>query len=209
MAMMVWNFTTSHSVSKASAQLAQLTATQAGVEDTSNELTKIKSKILSLQKKSECIKKIDSRLEVAPILAELSFLVDKKIVLGKVELVAERFEDKPKNKTNSGVAGVVRVAKTISTGQKLLPLGDVRFKVLLQGLAADASEVAALICKLEDSPYFCQVVLSFSRNITVNAGANRVMEIQTAGKDVSDAGESFQASEFEISCYLANYREQL
>jgi len=51
-----------------------------------------------------------------------------------------------------------------------------------------------LICKLDDSPYFCQVVPSFSRNKKMKVGTGL-------------AGENFQVSEFEISCYLANYRE--
>jgi len=49
-----------------------------------------------------------------------------------------------------------------------------------------------LICKLEDSPYFCQVIPSFSKNKKIKA-------------EGSASGKELQVSEFKISCYLANY----
>jgi len=61
----------------------------------------------------------------------------------------------------------------------------VRFKVTFTGLAADATKVAEIISKLEKSGYFFQIIPSFSRNTIVNG---------------------YQASEFEITCYLANYK---
>jgi len=62
---------------------------------------------------------------------------------------------------------------------------------VISGVAAGAGDIAELIGKLEESPYFCLVSPSFSQN--------RKMKVGT--------GENFQVSEFEISCYLANYRE--
>ena len=82
--------------------------------------------------------------------------------------------------------------------------GDVRFKVEISGIAADAGDVAELICKLEDSPYFCQVYPSFSRNSRIKAGT-----VPWLGSDSSyTADDSYQISEFEIGCYLANYRQE-
>jgi len=49
---------------------------------------------------------------------------------------------------------------------------------------------------LEDSPYFCQVIPSFSRN----------RRIRTERRVI---GEDYQVSEFEIICYLANYSESV
>jgi len=66
---------------------------------------------------------------------------------------------------------------------------------VISGVAADASNVAELLCRLEDSPYFQLVYPSFSRNRNIKTGTNL-------------AGENYQASEFEISCYLANYRQE-
>ncbi len=187
--MVVWSLVATHSISKATAELVEGTAKQAEVESTSRELARIKSEVTRLQKKVKSIEEIDSKIDVAGVLAEISFLIDEKIVLNKVEFGAERFAGKQEGKSGSGSA--VRVARA-KFGGKGAPLpGDVRFKVVIGGVAADVGDVAALICKLEDSTYFCQVYPSFSRN--------RKIKVR--------AGEDLQVSEFEISCYLANYRE--
>jgi hypothetical protein len=214
--MMVWNFVTTHSISKAKAQFAQAGVRQMQAENASREFTMLKTEIMNLQKKTGAIERIDSRIDVASVLAELSFLIDKKIALSKIEFVAEPVAggaDKQNTQPNNGF--VVRVALPIFN-EKGLPLGNVRFKVVIRGIAADAGDVAALICKLEDSPYFCQVVPSFSRNAKVKAAnypspasnADASEKTRDARRDVRESDKSIQVSEFEISCYLANYREQ-
>ncbi len=84
--------------------------------------------------------------------------------------------------------------------------------MVIRGVAADASNVAALICRLEDSPYFCQVVPSFSRTAVINAAGSPSFRSRTKSPNtkgsVQETGGKIQVSEFEISCYLANYREQ-
>ncbi len=59
-----------------------------------------------------------------------------------------------------------------------------RFKLVIRGLAADAANVADTIVKLERSDYFTQVIPGFTRSKTTG---------------------NYKASEFEISCYIANY----
>ena len=160
-----------------------------------------------LQKKEESIEEIDSKIDVACVLAEMSFLIDEKIVLSKVKLVAEKFEDKQQAGTT-----VVRAVRTKLSEKRKMPLGDMRFKVVIEGVAADASNLATLICRLEDSPYFCQVVPSFSRTTVINMSSNPSLrswsKSPNAKGSVRHAKGNIQASEFEISCYLANYREQ-
>jgi hypothetical protein len=181
--MMVWNFIAAHSLSKAAAELAGAELKSVGAESAAQEFARIKAR---------AIEEVDSKIDVANVLAEISFLVDKTIVLSKVEFVAEKFSNRQRGELNSN-SDVKEVGGDFG-GKESLPLGDVRFKVVISGIASDASDVAALICKLEDSPYFCQVIPSFLRN----------KEIKTPDKV---AGENFQASEFEISCELANYRQ--
>jgi hypothetical protein len=68
---------------------------------------------------------------------------------------------------------------------------------------------------LEDSPYFCLVRPSFSRYKTIdaNGGSTANSDIKTSkisGQIKTDAeptAKKYQVSEFEISCYLANYRQ--
>jgi len=197
--MVVWNFIATHSISKVRAQFAQMSIKQAEAEGLSVKLAELKSELRGLQEKAESIEEIDSKIDVAG----MSFLIDEKIVLSKVAFIAEKFEDKRQAGT------VVRAVRTKLSEKQNLPLGDVRFRVVIIGVAADASDVASLICKLEDSPYFCQVVPSFSRTDEINVTSNPSLRSET--KNVNSGRESggkTQVSKFEISCYLANYLEQ-
>ena len=200
--MTVWSLTTTHSISKARAEFADMSAMHTQAEKVSAELAGIENEWRSLQKKIESTEEIDSRIDVASVLAEMSFLIGETIVLDKVEFVAEKFPDKQQDKTSAGTGAVVRAVRVKTAKKQQLPLGHVRFKVVIAGVAADASNVAALICKLEDSPYFCEVVLSDLRSAEVKAKSTP----PTSG-GLPDAGASIQVSKFEIHCYLANYRK--
>jgi len=192
MIMIVWNCIAERSISKAGAEVKQRKAMQAEAETTSREFARIKSEMAGLQKKVKSMEEMDSRIDVAGVLAEIAFLIDDNIVLAQVELDAERFIDKQQAKTSQYTPGVVRVAGGGYVGKEGLPLGDVRFKVVIRGIAAKARDIAELIGRLEESAYFCQVYPSFSRNRNMKVGT----------------GKQFQVSEFEIGCYLANYRQK-
>jgi hypothetical protein len=200
--MMVWNFIATHSLSKAKAVLAEVELKSASAESAAQEFAKIKTEAAHLQEKARTIEEIDSKIDVANVLAEISFLVDKKIVLSKVEFVAEKSGGKQEGKPKSN--STVKVVSSNFSGKEAPPLGDVRFKVLINGVASDASDVAALICKLEDSPYFCQVIPLFTRNKEMNPAPPRGAGMKTA----KVGGEKFQVSEFEINCNLANYQQE-
>lgn len=210
--MMVWSCIATHSISRAKAESAQLSTRQTEAKSMSAKLEELKSELRGLQKKTEFMKEIDSKIDVGSVLAEISSLIDKRIILSKVEFVAERFVDKQKTKSSQNAGTVVRTARTEFSEKRELPLGDVRFKVLISGVAADASDVAALICKLEDSPYFRHVVPSFSRNAELEAKSTPSAQSKTSlgqrDETIREDGGKIQVSEFEISCYLANYHEQ-
>ncbi|NIP24232.1 MAG: hypothetical protein GWN67_02575, partial [Phycisphaerae bacterium] len=123
--------------------------------------------------------------------AEMSYLIDDNVVLSKVEFDAEKFTDVKRRKASGPTNTAARAVDRNVTGKGEISLDDVRFRVMISGVATKAGDIAELICKLEESPYFCQVYPSFSRNRKMTVGT----------------GKNFQVSEFEISCYLANYRE--
>jgi len=203
--MMVWNFIAVHSISRAAMELVEAESKQVQAEGVSQESARIKNEVRRLQKKVNILTEIDSRIDVASVLAELSFLVDENIVLSKVEFKAERFEVDEKTSPRGGSG--VRTARGRLNNKAVLSLGACRFKVVIDGVASDSSNVGDLICKLEDSPYFCQVYPSFSRNKDVTAAgaaANKAVSTKSAGR----VGEKYQVSEFEIVCYLANYLEE-
>jgi Tfp pilus assembly protein PilN len=187
---MTWNFTTTHSISKAKAEIAQAESEQAQAQSVSREFNRIKGEIALLQKKNRTLEKADSKIDVASVLAEISFLIDERIVLNTVEFKAERFAEEDRTEASSG--STVVTANTRLRRMGSLPLGNVRFKVVISGVATDAGDVAKLICKLEDSPYFFHVIPSFSRT----------REIKIAS---GSTGKIHHVSEFEIRCELANY----
>lgn len=209
--MIVWNFVTSYSTSKANAQVLDMTTRQKQAEKVSAKLIELKKEMNLYHKRESLVEKIDPKINIASVLAELSYLVDERIVLSNVELISEKFaEEEPSKQANT----VIRAVQSNINTKMDLHLGNVRFKVLLAGVAGDAGDVAGLICKLENSPYFSQVVLSFSKNTdlkkgNVNYQNDQTTPVSTTGpRGDSGSDGKIQVSKFQISCYLANYQEQ-
>ncbi len=214
--MVVWSLAATHSLSQAQAELVRMDAARQQAEGPSVESAGLESELKQLHGRVKSVQEIDSRIDVASILAELSFLIDERIVLNKVDLVAEKFAQERKDEPAQTTGNVVRVVGTPLDDKKALPLGNVRFRVVIAGVAADAGDVGALMCKLEDSPYFWQVVLAYSRDtgITSHSAGPAVTATEARDKtaetkdNVRQADVAVRASEFEIHCYLANYQQQ-
>ncbi|MBN2272648.1 MAG: hypothetical protein JXN61_18690 [Sedimentisphaerales bacterium] len=206
--MMVWNYFEAGSISRAEAEIARLAGGNAETQGATVRYSQLKAQIADLQKQAATMKNIDSRIDVAGVLAELSFLITRPTVLSRVELTAERFADGPSDGGPKYGGGLVKAVRIKSGEAGALPLGDVRFKVVIGGVAPESSDVAALICRLEDSPYFFNVVPSYSRNTVirpVRSSVRRSSAVETSG---GKAATDIRASEFEVSCYLANYRQE-
>lgn len=213
--MIVWNIFAARSISKARATSVGMTTQQAQAGHISEQLTDLKNKIKGLQNKRKSLESMDSKIDVASALAEISFLVDEKVILKKVEFKTEKFAEGATSKSTSKSNAVVRAVSSQSGREQNMPVGDVRFKVVIGGIAADSGDVAALICKLEDSPYFNQIVLAFSRNGQIGKSGESLtsanMNIAGTSSRTTTGGNAYQKlqiSEFEINCYLANYKER-
>ncbi len=204
--MLVSNFVTGRSISRAQAHLTGLEEMASAAKGVSAQYGGVAGQIAALEKKNDVLKQIDSRINIGDVLAELSFLVGKKVVLTRVELVAEKFNEQQASKAGSGFA--VRPAGFGSGGKGELFLGDVKFKVVLGGIAADASEVGEFVCRLEDSAYFCTVYPAFTRNKQIKIAVSSSGAVQSTGRISRDQEGSIQLNEFEISCYLANFTER-
>lgn len=185
--MVVWSFVTGASLSKAEAEIPHLVINQnAEAEEKALQgFNEAKSDLADLQKQTDALEAIDSRIVVSNILAELSFLIDRRVVLSKLSIKAEGIRDKNEAGLPSG--STAHRAWAGRSGRIAPPAGDIRYRVVISGAAADAANAAELVCKLEDSPYFCQVIPGFSRNEKI---------------------KDYQVTQFEISCYIANYIEE-
>ena len=180
-ALLVWSFASGRAVSKAKAQAARqsLADTEANAEIVA-EYDKLKNDIDLLRKNEQTLEKLDNKINVSALLAEISHLLSDNIVLSKIDLQPASIDSK-----SFGSAAVTIGYR--KSGVKFLQ-EPVPYKLVLTGIATGAADVATLISKLESSLYF--------RNIVPGTMKNKEVKQQ-------------QATEFEISCYLANYIEQV
>jgi len=206
-AMMIYNLATTHTTSKATAELLRIQDQRLEAESALHEFNIITKELNTEKTKADLIDQIDSKIDVAAALAELSHVVGESVVLHQVEFIAEPLPG-GKQDAKSQNAGI-RSAGNPNGREKRLPLGGTRFKILLIGIAAGPADVAELVCRLGDSTYFRQVYPSYSRPKKVRVPAGKVnpgAKDQTAGAPGAKT-ETIEASEFEITCYLANYEE--
>lgn len=184
--MLTWSFFSVSNVMRVEAQCEALQNSQVAQIRNTKEVDSIEAELNQLREKAVILKSVDSKITISNVLAELSFLIDGPVVLNKVEINKEKCIVESSDPTRSPT---VRVAVGGSAKKNKQTKEQIyRFKVMLTGVATDATEVAQLVRKLEKSPYFCQVVPGFSRNRIV---------------------QSHQVSEFEIYCYIANYSVEM
>ncbi|NIA16940.1 MAG: hypothetical protein GWO86_01200 [Planctomycetes bacterium] len=181
--MLTWSFFSFNNVMRVEAQCEALENAQTARAQSSQEFDSIEKEMGILRNKADILKSVDSKISIANVFAEMSFLLDGPVVLNKIEIKKERCVVDPGDTKR---AATVRVAAGASSNNGKTEKKEIyRFRMTITGVASDATEVAQLLRKLERSPYFCQVVPNFSRNRIV---------------------QKRQVSEFEIYCYIANYR---
>ncbi|MHC4360566.1 MAG: hypothetical protein ACYSTN_07200 [Planctomycetota bacterium] len=188
--MMVWNFATGRSLTKVAADVTHLSSKQPAANSAFLKYAYVQGQIAEMKEKVSRLHKVSSRVDIVKLLGELSFLIDEKIILTGLDIKAESF-DLPQSR-QEGVRPAIRGGNQ----RRGTLVGDVKFRISISGITADSSNVGELICKLEDSPYFCRVIPSFSRTTE-----QRKIARQIEGND--------KAIEFEIVSYLANYREEV
>ena len=193
--MMAHNLVSAHRIGRASAELAQLETHRVQAESVTRRFDMISAELGQYQAEANLLKQMDSRIDPAAVVAEISHLISRHVVLSRVEFISEPV--RPRNATDKSSGSAVRAASRSGKAGKSTPLGDVKFHVVLAGVAASPADVGALVCRLDESSYFQEVHPSFSRNNS----------IEVAEASATSPKRTFQVSEFEISCYLANYKE--
>jgi len=188
--MIIWNVNAGYSISQARAQLEKQKQKNPYTKNVKQQYHKLKSEVAKLQQKADFLERLDSRIDVTNILGEISFLTDNKIVLSDLRFQAEKLKNKNEDKSKNNSA--VRVAGRNSGITNSLPLGQVRFKIIIKGIASQPGDVANLVCELEKSHYF--------RNVSSSLKNKQL-------KDTTDLiSKVIQVTEFQIQCYLANYK---
>jgi hypothetical protein len=205
-AMVSYNATSTHRITRASAELARLEGKRVEAQSAFDEFNTVTQNLNKVREKANLIERIDSKIKMAAVLAEMSHIFGETVVLSKVEFTAEPFADDEGPRTDS--TGV-RVADGRSDASGETLVGSVRFRIVLTGVAASPADVAALVRRLDDSAYFHRVHASFWRSGKVQVAAGRVQATPRSKTNVVSAGqpESLEVTEFEVVCYLANYEE--
>jgi hypothetical protein len=202
--MMLFNAVSLHRAGKAAAEGARLENQRVGAEAVVHEFDTLTRQLNELKSRAGLVEQMDSQVDVAAVLAELSHVISGSLVVRKLEIQAERFgrpEDKGQTKGSA-----VRLADGAGNAEKDAPLGRVKFRIVLTGVAAHPADVADLVCRLDASAYFQRVHPIFygaAKAPTGTKSAPTTPEEGTAVKPQSAWG----VTEFEIACYLANYKE--
>lgn len=206
-AMISYNVTATHRITRASAELARLEGQRVDAEIASQEFNTITKDLSQVREKAALIERIDSKINMAAVLAEMSHILGETVVLSRVEFVAEPFADADKAPRPNDTG--VRVADGKSEVSRETLVGSVRFRIVLTGVAVSPADVAALVRRLDDSAYFHHVHASFWRNGKVQIAVRPAdAEPKAKAGDVA-AGQpgNLDVTEFEVLCYLANYEE--
>lgn len=176
----LWSFVTGLSVSRSRAEVARREQTSHTDESISTRFEGLKKELAILMDKKRVLGQVDPKADFAAALAELSCVAGERIILRSLDVQSERYlRDQKEDKSSMIILG-----QDNPESKSILPGADLRYRFKLTGIAADASDVAALISALEKSSYFCQIVPGFSKTVQVR---------------------DYPVTEFEVSCYLANY----
>ena len=156
----------------------------------SKELSKVQGRLQETRSQFSVLRSLDSKVKIPNVLGELSYVMGSGIVLEKLNIK----EEKLKSGGGSGskkTRFTVRAADGPAVEKNELQV-PVRHNVQIVGMAADSSDVARLIQRMEDSAYFHQVYPSYSRN--------KQLKMDRPGEK-----EALTVSEFALDCYIANY----
>ena len=110
--MMVWNHVSVDSLAKVRAKNMELETRQSQSEKVSAKLEEYKKEISVLHEKEKILDSMDSKIIVANVLAEISYLVDESIVLEKVDFISERIQDQYISEKALLPASVVKAANS-------------------------------------------------------------------------------------------------
>lgn len=179
-ALLAWSHVAGSFVSKARAEAKRIQSLLEIKEPLGQVYCKMKEDVADLQAIAHVLERVRPRVDLSHVIAELSYLISGQVVLSKIDIESEALQAGP----TRGKKDVVTIAGRKDQASSVLPRESTRSKVTIAGIAAGASDVASLISKLEESPYFCRIIPSYSRSKKV---------------------KGVPVMEFEIGCYVGNY----
>ncbi|MHC4551612.1 MAG: PilN domain-containing protein [Planctomycetota bacterium] len=178
--MMGWSFVVGRHVENVKADVGEIQSVVETRRAMVNEGTELEAEILQLKQQADILKMAESRTDVSMVIAELSALVGDNIILSRLSLKDEVIKEPKKSAVSTTT---VQIGAAVQKKDGLLK--QMRKCVTLTGIAAAPADAARLISQLEQSPYFRQETLVYSKPKTV---------------------KKHNVTEFEIRCYVADYK---
>ena len=182
--MMLWSFIVGNHVDRVAAEVQQIQTALNKTADRAEQVVMLENEITAMQEKAVLLDRISPRTRLTAVLGEIASLMREDIMLSKLFFKYEPIENQDKKGTSPSKA-VVQVGKIKKDQPAVAPQTHTRLKVILTGIAAQQSDAATLIARLEETPYFENVALVFSKPKTVH---------------------DHDVTEFEIQCYVADYK---
>ncbi len=179
-ALLAWSYLAGSFVSRAEARVDKTLDLLKIEEPLSQTYNKMKAGVADLQSNAHVLERVRPRVDLSHVIAELSHLISDRIMLSRIDVRSEALQSVPTVKKKH----VVTIVGQRGQASSALPHENTRSKVAITGIAAEASDVASLISKLEESPWFCRIIPGYSRS-------NKIKDVVI--------------TEFEIGCYIANY----
>lgn len=184
-ATMLWSFMMGQYIQHAGAQVQEVETALLKKTQWIDEAALLQQEIAIMESRKTLLEDITPRTPMSAIVGELSYLIPNDVVLTNLSLTADVLQKKP----SKGAVHSVAVVQ-VDTNSKDSEISEVaglpsRMKIILSGIAAKPANAAGLISRLEHSHYFEEVDLVFSKPKKI---------------------KTYTVTEFEISCYVADYK---
>lgn len=182
--MMLWSFIAGSHVRHVTAAVEEIQEAYQKSTARVDQTQVLNDEIAALKQKATLLDRITPRTKATSILGELSYLIQKNIILSELSLSYEPIENSGPSQSAASAA-VVKVARKQNGANQVVSDVPSRLKVVLTGIASQPAAAASLIARLEETQYFQQVTLVYSKPKQVRQQ---------------------NVTEFEISCIVADYR---
>ena len=181
--MMSWSFVVGRHVERVNADVQDVQQLVQKGQSKIDEGVMLEVEIADLKARARVLEMTSPRTNISAMIAELSYLIRDNVILTKLSLKNEPIETGPKKKSAAAVVQIGTLNAKDSDIDKLL--AQTRTKVTLIGIAAQPADAARLISQLEQSDYFEQETLVYSK-------PKKIRE--------------YDVTEFEIRCFVADYK---
>ncbi|NLH43240.1 MAG: hypothetical protein GX448_15475 [Planctomycetes bacterium] len=201
--MMTFNLTALHRAGRVAADVSRCEDQRVHAEATVHEFNLIVRELNQIKARADLVRRVDTRIDVAPILAEISHIVDDSVLLSRIEFVGE-----PVSPPEEPVRVQVPVALPVGAAnpRRESMLGESTLRVVLAGIAVQSSQVADLVYRLDRSAYFRQVRPSSYGRAKIQLRGATAIPVEM-GTVKGDSPGMMDVTSFEITCVLANFEE--